>query len=92
MDDDCDGIPDDACLACDVVVPRDHATVQDAIDAAITGDRVCVGPGTWVEHLDFGGAEITLLGALGAEATTIDGDETTDAMEPVVRFASGEGS
>jgi hypothetical protein len=87
-DDDCDGAIDDACTACDRAVPEDHATIQEAIDAADTGDVVCVAPGTYLECVDFAGSAITLLGPAGAAATVIDADYDCG---PVVLFAASEG-
>ncbi|MDP2311666.1 MAG: MopE-related protein [Pseudomonadota bacterium] len=88
VDEDCDGVAEVDCEACDIVVPGDYAAIQDAIDAASTGDVVCVGAGTWSENLDFGGAAITVEGVHGADVTIIDGG----AIDSVVRFASGEGA
>ncbi|MHC4942783.1 MAG: right-handed parallel beta-helix repeat-containing protein [Planctomycetota bacterium] len=70
----------------DIFVPKDHPTIQQAIDAAEFGDRVLVAPGTYVEHLDFKGKTITLSSEEGAESTVIDGNQTGR----VVTFQSGE--
>lgn len=86
-DADCDGVIDDECLACDLRVPQDHPSIQDAIDASVDGDVVCVDPGTWTETIDFEGQEIHLLGPHGPGATIIDGQQ----MGVVVRFSQGEG-
>ncbi len=86
LDNDCDGTADVDCVACDVVVPNSYPTVQSGIDAAVGGDVVCVGPGTWHERIDFGGATITVVGVAGRDATILDADGTGT----VVHFESAE--
>jgi len=80
-DDDCDTIVDPFLR-----VPEDHTTIQAAIDGASAGDVVCVSEGTYVERIDFGGKDVSVIGAGGAEATVIDGG----GVGPVVTFQSGE--
>jgi hypothetical protein len=52
-------------------VPEDVPTIQAALDASASGDRVIVGPGTWAENLDFGGKNVTLESANGPAVTII---------------------
>lgn len=74
--------------AAEINVPGDQATIQDAIDAAVSGaDEVVVASGTYSEAIDFLGKAITLRSADGAAMTTIDGNNITT----VVTCASGEG-
>ena len=80
VDNDCDGSPERA-------VPLAYATIQAAIDAAVTGDLVCVDPGTYVENIDFVGKEVHVLGIGGPEVTVIDGG----GLDSVVVFDDGEG-
>ena len=87
VDDDCDGDVDEGC-GCDVAVPGDHATIQDAIDAAANGSRICVAAGTYTENIDFGGAEVHLYGSGGPDVTILDGG----AAGSVVSFLNGEGN
>ena len=68
VDDDCDGSIDG-----DFTVPATYARIQDAIDATVDGDMVCVSAGTYKETIDFGSHDITLWGA-GSATTTIDAD------------------
>lgn len=63
-------------------------TIQAAINVAAAGDTVLVGPGTYVENINFLGKAITVQGEQGPGVTTIDGNGSGS----VVTFASGEGS
>lgn len=53
-------------------VPADYATIQGALDAAVDGDTVIVGPGTYVEAVDLFGAK-SLVSSYGPAVTTIHG-------------------
>ncbi len=70
-----------------IYVPDDHPTIQDAIDAAGTGDEIIVRPGVYAENIDFLGKTIAVKSELGANVTVIDGNQTGSA----VIFNSGEG-
>jgi len=89
-----------ACLFClsaglsgnTLVVPDDHAAIQDAIAAAAPGDCVFVKPGTYRENLDFLGKAIAVKSAEGPEATVIDGGRPCSKFAgSCVTFRSGEG-
>ncbi len=62
------------------------AAIQAAIGTAVDGDIVRVGPGTYLENINFGGKAITVTGEGGAEATIIDGNRNGS----VVSFISNE--
>ena len=66
-DSDCDG------TTAELAVPGDYSTIQSAIDAASSGDWVCVADGTYAETLDFGAKELTLESQNGSASTTVDG-------------------
>jgi len=85
-DQDCDGEFDDGCGGCDVYVPTDELTIQDAIGAATDGDVICVEPGTYEENIDFLGKDLHILGEEGAASTVIDGGRAGSAAV----FVDGE--
>lgn len=55
--------------------------IQDAIDAAVSGDEIIVHPGTYAERIAIFGKAIALLSSDGPEVTSIDGN----GVGPVVR-------
>lgn len=68
-------------------IPKDYPTIQQGIDMAIQGDTVLVGPGVYVENINFKGKGVIVKSSHGAEATTIDGNQTFS----VATFNSNEG-
>jgi hypothetical protein len=81
----------------------DAPTVQAAIDSAVTGDIVVVGPGRYYENIDFLGKDITVRSAEGPETTILDGsardssvvvmmhDETRNAVLEGFTITGGRG-
>ena len=65
----------------------DAPTIQAAIDSAVAGDVILVGPGRYLENLDFLGKPIVLRSELGPYATTLDGSSRDSS---VVIFKRGE--
>lgn len=60
---------------CDVVVPDDKATIQDGVDAASSGETVCVEPGTYDENVTVNKG-VTLRGRTAPQsnnAVVVDG-------------------
>ena len=63
-----------------------YPTIQSAILAALVGDEVVVGPGTYNEAIFFNGHDITLRSSGGRDVTTID----ATGLGNVVRVVLGE--
>jgi len=70
-----------------IEVPRDFLSIQQAMDAAAPGDTVLVGPGTYLEYIDFKGKSISVKSASGPEKTVID----AGSLWCAVSFVQGEG-
>ena len=76
-----------AVSAATIHVPADQPTIQQAIDAANTGDVILVSPGTYLENIDYHGKAVSVRSASGSARTIIDGSNAG----PVVTFQTGEG-
>ena len=91
------GVPSPAQV---LYVPRDHHSIQTAIDAALPGDTILVKEGTYFENIDFRGKALTLASYFILDRdvshisrTIIDGSRALDpARASVVTFDSGEDS
>ncbi len=64
-----------------------YSSIQEAITASSDGDTIEVGDGTYYEHLNFAGKEITVKSINGPAVTSIMGPDGNST----VNFASGEG-
>ncbi len=77
-----------AALGADIGVPVDAPSIQAAINMAVDGDRVLVGPGVWNEWLNYRGRTITVESTHGPSATTID----AKGFPCAIQIATGEGN
>ena len=69
------GVPAAVNQAATINVPADQTTIQDGINAAVSGaDEVVVAPGAYTEAIDFNGKAITVRSSGGPGVTTIDGN------------------
>lgn len=69
-------------------VPTQVPTIQEAIDAAVSGDTVLVDRGHYHQQLDYRGKALVVRGIGGAFTTALDG---TGLPGSVVSFRNGEG-
>jgi len=68
-------------------------SIQAGIGFCSTGDTVLVGPGTYIENINFNGMAITVTSELGPDTTVIDGGTPANPdTGSVVIFNSGEDS
>lgn len=72
-------------LFAETLIVSEGESIQSAIAAASDGDTIEVGPGTYVENINFMGKAISVVGS--GDSTVIDGN----GQGTVVTFNSGEG-
>ena len=66
-------------------------TIQAVIDSAAAHDTVLVGPGTYLENINFVGKAIVVKSEYGPDTTIIDGGSPVHPdIGSVVTFTSGE--
>lgn len=69
---------------------EDYTTIQDAIDAAISGDTIEVMSGTYDEKLDLKNKQLTINGA-GSSLTTIDASSFSGSSDyALINFGNGD--
>ncbi|MEM9065834.1 MAG: hypothetical protein AAGB51_10140 [Planctomycetota bacterium] len=78
-----------------ISVPGDFPTIQEAIDAASSGDEIVVAPGVYTELVDLSSSSgVTLRSSGGAAVTTIEAPAVANPADPAqgdstVRLRSG---
>jgi len=66
-------------------------SIQTGIGLCAAGDTVLVGPGTYIENINFNGMAITVTSEYGPDTTIIDGGNPSNADSgSVVTFVSAE--
>ncbi len=92
-DADCDGDPDThhggPCITCDRRVSGGGDALQEAGDAALDGETVCVEPASYpVVGVEYGGRQLHIVGIGGPRFTTVDAEQSGT----VFVFDDGEGA
>lgn len=59
--------------AADLQVPQEYPTIQSAVDAAASGDRILLAPGSYVETVVIDDQQLVLEGSEGAASTELAG-------------------
>lgn len=73
-------------MSATIYVPANYATIQAAIDAAVSGDEIEVAPGIYYELISFNGKGVRLYSSAGSVVTTLNGG----GDGPVVTCNNGE--
>lgn len=75
--------------AAELHVPRDHRTIQAAIDAASDGDTLLVAAGVYPEFISWKDKHLAVIGVDGAQKTIIDAGA---AAKPVILISGVDGA
>lgn len=70
-------------IDCDITVPSDYSSIQNAVNASSDGEIICIEGGAYYENLLFDGVNVTVVSVNGAASTVIDGgyaDSTVSFM------------
>lgn len=79
-DTDTDTTPSFPDIVVDCKGGGDYMVIQDAIDAAVSGDRIGVEPCDYDERLDFLGKTIEVYGIEGSAVTFLDANSDGTAV------------
>ena len=81
--------------AAEIHVPDDHATIQQAVNAAGAGDTIVVRDGTYIENVDVG-KRLTIRSVNGSAVTTVKaanpGDDIFDVTVDGVKYCNISGN
>ena len=92
LDNNCDGYSDAELIVAPVgVIPEPgkptFVSVQEAIDAARSGDRILVMPGTYMGFVNYSGKDVVVQGQAGPDTTILQ----APSSGRVVELVNGEG-
>ena len=69
-----------------LIVPDNFPGIQQAIDAAQSGDTILINPGVNIGGINFGGKDLLIQSTKGPELTTIDGNRGTGGKIEVLKM------
>ena len=72
-----------------LLVPSQFDSIQEAVNASVSGDSILVSSGLYQEEIDFSGKSIALISTSGPEVTCIQSYPSSG--KSVVSIVSGEG-
>jgi parallel beta-helix repeat protein len=69
---------------CDGTGVSVYDVIQDAVDAAGSGDTISVCPGTYTENVDVTKDDLTIVSTGGSSVTTVDGSGAADEVFEII--------